>query len=66
MKKTLATILALVLALSLCSIAWATETQQENVAKVGDTEYATLQEAVNQTTAGTITLLKNVDEDRIE
>ena len=63
MKKTLATILALVLALSLCSIAWATETQQENVAKVGDTEYATLQEAVNQTTAGTITLLKNVDED---
>ena len=64
MKKTLATILALVLALSLCSIAWATETQQENVAKVGGTEYATLQAAIDAVSDGenTVVLLKDLTE----
>ena len=59
MKKVLATILALVMALGLTTAAWADETK---VAKVGDAEYNTLQEAVNAATAGqTIVLLKDVD-----
>jgi uncharacterized repeat protein (TIGR02543 family) len=60
MKKTLAAILALVLTLSLCSLAWATQ-PPANVAKIGDNEYATLQAAVNEVKNGeTITLLRNV------
>ena len=60
MKKTLAAILALVLTLSLCSLAWATQ-PSVNVAKIGTTEYATLQAAVNEVKNGeTITLLRNV------
>ena len=59
MKKVLATILALVMALGLTTAAWADEAK---VAKIGDTEYATLQEAVNAATEGqTIVLLKDVD-----
>ena len=59
MKKLLATILALVMALSVTTMAWATET---NVAKVGDVEYGTLQAAVDAATAGqTIVLLKDVE-----
>ena len=59
MKKVLATILALVMAIGLCSVSWADEAQ---AAKVGDAEYDTLQEAVNAATAGqTIVLLKDVD-----
>lgn len=59
MKKVLATILALVMALALCSVSWADEAK---AAKVGDAEYDTLQEAVNAATAGqTIVLLKDVD-----
>ena len=59
MKKALATILALVMALGVTTAAWADEAK---VAKIGDTEYATLQEAVNAATAGqTIVLLKDVD-----
>lgn len=59
MKKVLATVLALVMALGLTTAAWADETK---VAKVGDAEYNTLQEAVNAATAGqTIVLLKDVD-----
>ena len=59
MKKVWATILALVMALGLTTAAWADETK---VAKVGDAEYNTLQEAVNAATAGqTIVLLKDVD-----
>ena len=59
MKKVLATILALVMALGVTTAAWADEAK---VAKIGDTEYATLQEAVNAATAGQIiVLLKDVD-----
>lgn len=59
MKKVLATILALVMAIGLCSVSWADEAK---AAKVGDAEYDTLQEAVNAATAGqTIVLLKDVD-----
>ena len=59
MKKVLATILALVMALSLTTAAWADETK---VAKVGDVEYNTLQAAVDAATEGqTIVLLKDVE-----
>ena len=59
MKKVLATILALVMALALCSVSWADEAK---VAKIGNAEYATLQEAVNAAAEGqTIVLLKDVD-----
>ena len=58
MKKVLATILALVMALALCSVSWADEAK---VAKIGNAEYATLQEAVHAATAGqTIVLQDNV------
>ena len=56
MKKALATILALVMALGLTTMAWA-----DDVAKIGGTGYATLQEAVNAATNGqTIVLQSNV------
>ena len=59
MKKALATILALVMALGLTTAAWADEAK---AAKVGDVEYDTLQAAVDAATAGqTIVLLKDVD-----
>ena len=61
MKKVLATILALVMALGLTTAAWAEGEGATKVAKIGDTEYATLQEAVNAATAGqTIVLQDNV------
>ena len=61
MKKALATILALVMALGLTTAAWAEGEGATKVAKIGDTEYATLQEAVNAATAGqTIVLQDNV------
>ena len=60
MKKILATILALVLAIGVATMAWATETAAENVAKVGETEYATLQEAVNAADGKTVQLLQDV------
>ena len=52
MKKLLATILALVMALGLCTVSWAeTCTGDDNctihVAKIGTTHYTTLAEAVN-------------------
>ena len=52
MKKLLATILALVMALGLCSVSWAADcTGDDNctihVAKIGTTHYTTLAEAVN-------------------
>mgnify|MGYP000117745767 CR=1 FL=1 len=59
MKKVLATILALVMALGLTTAAWADEAK---AAKVGDVEYDTLQAAVDAATAGqTIVLLKDVN-----
>ena len=52
MKKLLATILALVMALGLCTVSWAADcTGDDNctihVAKIGTTHYTTLAEAVN-------------------
>ena len=60
MKKLLATILALVMALGLCSVSWATDPA---VAKVGGQEYATLEEAVDAATEkATVTLLADTRE----
>ena len=59
MKKLLATILALVMALSLCTSAWATET---SVAEVGEQAYSDFGEALTAWTenGGTLKLLDNV------
>ena len=58
MKKVLATILALVMALGVTTAAWADEAK---VAKIGNAEYATLQKAVDAATNGqTIVLQSNV------
>ena len=60
MKKLLATILALVMALGLCSVSWATDPA---VAKVGDQEYATLEEAINAAgRKATVTMLADTRE----
>ena len=57
MKKALATILALVMALGLTTMAWA-----DDVAKIGSTGYATLAEAITAASDGdTIKLLANVE-----
>ena len=57
MKKALATILALVMALGLTTAAWA-----DDVAKIGDTGYATLKEAIeNVANGGTIVLTADVN-----
>lgn len=57
MKKVLATILALVMALSVTTMAWA-----DDVAKIGNTGYATLKEAVEHVANGdTIVLTADVD-----
>ena len=57
MKKALATILALVMALSVTTMAWA-----DDVAKIGDTGYATLKEAIEHVANGeTIVLTANVN-----
>ena len=56
----LATILALVMALGLCSVSWATDPA---VAKVGDQEYATLQEAIDAAgRKATVTMLADTRE----
>ena len=59
MKKVLATILALVMAIGLTTAAWA---EGEGSAKVGNVEYNTLQAAVDAAAEGqTVVLLKDVD-----
>ena len=58
MKKLLATILALVMALSLCTVSWAAETQ--DVAEAGGTKYESLQDAINAADGQTVKLLDNV------
>ena len=59
MKKVLATILALVMAIGLCSVSWADEAK---VAKIGGNEYATLKEAIEHVANGeTIVLTANVN-----
>ena len=59
MKKVLATILTLVMALGVTTAAWADEAK---AAKVGDVEYDTLQAAVDAAAEGqTVVLLKDVD-----
>ena len=61
MKKVLATILALVMALGVTTAAWADgEGTTANVAKIGETGYATLAEAIEAAQAGdTIVLQAN-------
>ena len=54
MKKALATILALVMALSVTTMAWA-----DDVAKIDGTGYATLQEAVNAANNGQTVVLQS-------
>ena len=67
MKKLLATILALVMALGLCSVAFAasencTAADCQHVAAIGDTHYDTLAEAVDNAKDGkVIVLLKDID-----
>ena len=58
MKKLLATILALVMTLSLCTVSWAAETQ--DVAEAGGTKYESLQDAINAADGQTVKLLDNV------
>lgn len=70
MKKILATILALVLALGLCSVSWAATTANctdegcEHKAAIGTTHYDTLTAAVEAATNGqTIVLVAGTAED---
>ena len=58
MKKLLATILALVMTLSLYTVSWAAETQ--DVAEAGGTKYESLQDAINAADGQTVKLLDNV------
>ena len=68
MKKILATILALVMALALCTTVWAADVSgstSTKAAKIGDTEYTTLQEAIGAASDGkntVVVLLKNLTE----
>ena len=63
MKKLLATILALVMALSLTTAAWAEGEGAAKVARIGDTEYATLQAAIDAAKRNdTVTLLADTRE----
>ena len=67
MKKILATILALVMALGLTATVWAADVSgstSTKAAKIGDTEYDTLQAAINAASDGgnTVVLLKDLTE----
>ena len=60
MKKLLATILALVMALGLCSVSWATAPVAYVAEIVGGNQYATLQEAIDA--AGNNATIKMIDD----
>ena len=67
MKKVLATVLALVMALALCTTVWAADVSgstSTKAAKIGDTEYTTLQEAIGAASDGknTVVILKDLTE----
>ena len=63
-RKLLSVLLTLAMALTLLPVSAMAEGETANVAKVGETEYATLQAAVNAAKDGdTVTLLDNVTED---
>ena len=68
MKKILATILALVLALGLTATVWAADVSgstSTKAAKIGGTEYGTLQDAINDASDGentVVVLLNNLTE----
>ena len=67
MKKLLATILALVMALGLCSVSWATAPAAYVAEIVGGNQYATLQEAIDAVQDGqSIKLLANVTENGMD
>ena len=59
MKKLLATILALVMALSLCSVSWAAD--ESYYAEIGSEKFETLQEAVNAAADGEETTIRLID-----
>ena len=62
MKKFTATLMVLVLAFSLCSMAWATG---EEVAQVDGTKYDTVQAAIDAANGKTVTLLKSVETEMV-
>ncbi len=67
MKKLLATILALVMALGLCSVSWAAAPVAYVAEIVGGNQYATLQEAIDAVQDGqSIKLLANVTENGMD
>ncbi len=67
MKKLLATILALVMALGLCSVSWATAPAAYVAEIVGGNQYATLQAAIDAVQDGqSIKLLANVTENGMD
>ena len=59
MKKLLATILALVMALGLCSVCWAAD--ESYYAEIGSEKFETLQAAVNAVEDGKETTIKLID-----
>ena len=65
-RKLLSVLLTLCLAFSLlptAALADGEGTQTNDVAQIGETKYATLQEAVNAANDNTVKLLENVTED---
>ncbi len=67
MKKLLATILALVMALGLCSVSWAAAPAAYVAEIIGGNQYATLQEAIDAVQDGqSIKLLANVTENGMD
>ena len=59
MKKVLSLVLALVMALSLCSVSWAAD--ESYYAEIGSEKFETLQEAVNAAADGEETTIRLID-----